>query len=115
MKIEVTLSREEEIKTDPTEREKLEKRLARVTEQIAEEEATQSRIETILSAKRKIEGMVLNSLTPEERALVDGMYLFFHGGCVDIIRSIPSSTDKGQGQRFIKTLSKAEEAEKAKG
>lgn len=109
MKIKVKLSGEDAIpETLPTELDKLEKRLARVNDQIAEEEAYQLRIETVLSAKRKIEGMVISSLTEEEKTAVNGMYLFFHGMCVDIVRNIPSSTDKGQGQQFIKQLEKAE-------
>lgn len=87
---------------------KLQRQLAKVTAEIAAEEATEARLAAVLSAKRKIENLVIGSLTDEERLAVNGMYLFFHSTCVDIVRKIPSSTDKGLGEKFIATMEKAE-------
>ncbi len=86
----------------------LEKQQARVAAEIAAEQEVVGRINLVLSAKEKLQQLVIDTLTPEELNAVHGMYLFLHGHCFDIVRKIPSSTDKGQGEKFTAVLEKVE-------
>ncbi len=87
---------------------KLERQRAKVAGEIALEQETVDRINRVASAKDKLQRLVFSTLTPEEVAAVNGMYLFLHGNCFDIVRKIPSATDKGQGEKFTAVLEKAE-------
>jgi len=93
----------------------LEERLAKVQAQIAQERGVERRQAVALSAYSKMRQAMRDCLTDEERQAVDGMYLFLHGGgslCVDLLRNVPSSTDKGQGKALEKVLAYGtEEAE----
>lgn len=83
---------------------KLEKTLSKVKKDIAEEERIEKRCALVQSAYAKLKRELGKSLTPEEYQAIEGIYLFLHGGCVDMIRHIPSSTDRGEGKRLEKDL-----------
>ena len=89
--------------------EALEKQLARVNGEIAQEMEVERRKELTLAAYSRLAKALRDALTPEERQAVDGMYLFLHrdaGGDlnVDLVRDVPSPTDRGQGEKLDKLL-----------
>ncbi len=86
----------------------LEKQLAKVRKDIAEQERLEKRWQLVYSAFTKLKREMFQTLTPEEREAMDGAYIFLHSGCVDLVRQIPSDTSKGEDQRLEKDLSTAE-------
>lgn len=86
----------------------LEKQLAKVRKDIAEQERLEKRWQLVYSAFTKLKREMFQTLTPEEREAIDGAYIFLHSGCVDLVRHIPSDTSKGEDQRLEKDLSTAE-------
>ncbi len=97
---------------DPTERAariaSLEKQLAKVRKDAEEQKKLEDWYALIQRANGKLVKLVRDTLTPEEWKAVDGAYLFIHGGCVDMVRSIPSSTSKGEDKQFVQRLDIAE-------
>ncbi|KKK83703.1 hypothetical protein LCGC14_2790710, partial [marine sediment metagenome] len=57
---------------------------------------------------------LMGCLTEEEAEAVSGMYLFLHidrpgsALCVDMVREMPSGTDKAQSNKLEKDLAQAE-------
>ncbi|MGD0794292.1 MAG: hypothetical protein ABR958_01685 [Dehalococcoidales bacterium] len=89
-------------KTDrPARIAELEKQLEKVRKDIAEQEKVENYWRTFNGAFAKLKAKLFKTLTPEERACMDGAYLFLHAGCVDLVRSLPSATDKGEGNQFL--------------
>lgn len=88
--------------------EALEKQLVKVKGEIAQEMEAERRKELVLAAYSRLAKALRDVLTPEECQAVDGMYLFLHraGGDlnVDLVRDVPSPTDKGQGEKLDKLL-----------
>ena len=89
--------------------EELQRQLEKVNGQIAEEMEVERRKEVALRAYEKLRTVLRDALTPEERQAVDGMYLFLHrdaGGDlnVDMVRNVPSATDRGQGAKLDAVL-----------
>ena len=87
---------------------KLEKQLAKVLKDIAEQERLERRWALVESAFAKLKREMGKTLTREERDAIDGVYIFLHGGCVDMVRHIPSATSKGEDKRLAKDLDTAE-------
>lgn len=94
--------------------EELEEQLEQVKAQIAIETEAERRRGVVMAAYGKLQQNIMDNLTPEERAAVSGMYLFLHvdhdGGAlhVDMVRNVPSATDKGQHEKLEKMMSRAE-------
>ena len=86
----------------------LEKQLAKVRKDITEQERLEKRYALVKSAYSKLCKELGKSLTREEYNAIDGIYLFLHGGCVDMVRHIPSATSGGEGKKLIKDLDTAE-------
>lgn len=92
----------------------LEKQLAKVQKDIAEEERVEKRCALIDSAYEKLRREMGKTLTREEYEAIDGAYLFLHSGCVDLVRHIPSATSKGEDKRLEKDLATGEALEELK-
>jgi len=88
--------------------EALHKQLAKVQKDIAEQERVEKRLALVKSAYAKLRRELGKTLTPEEYEAIDGIYLFVHSGCVDMIRDIPSATSKGEDKRLERDLDTAE-------
>ena len=86
----------------------LEKQLAKVRKDIAEQERLEKRWQLFEGACKKLSREMGKTLTREERDAIDGLYIFLHGGCVDFIRHIPSATDAGENKRLNRDLDTAE-------
>lgn len=86
----------------------LEKQLAKVRKDIAEQERLEKRWSLVASAFAKLKREMFQTLTDEERKAIDGAYIFLHSGCVDLVRHIPSDTSKGEDERLEKDLDNAE-------
>ena len=86
----------------------LEKQLAKVRKDIAEQERLEKRWATVKSAFAKLKREMGKTLTREEYDAIDGMYLFLHSGCVDMVRHIPSATDMGESKKLDRDLDMAE-------
>ena len=86
----------------------LEKQLAKVRKDIAEQERLEKRWQLFEGACKKLRREMGKTLTREERDAIDGIYIFLHGGCVDFIRHIPSATSTGEDKRLLKDLDTAE-------
>ena len=86
----------------------LEKQLAKVRKDIAEQERLERRWALFEGACEKLKREMGKTLTREERDAIDGIYIFLHGGCVDFVRHIPSATSKGEDGRLAKDLDTAE-------
>lgn len=86
----------------------LERQLAKVQKDIAEQERLEKRWATVKSAFAKLKREMGKTLTREEYDAIDGMYLFLHSGCVDMVRHIPSSTSRGEDTKLLKDLETAE-------
>lgn len=88
----------------------LEEQVARVREEIAEEEERERRVSLFVGAFDKLKKVLVGCLTEEERQAVNGMYLFLHidgAGTslnVDMVRNLPSATDKGQGPDLLRQI-----------
>ncbi len=88
--------------------EQLEKQLAKVKKDIAEQERLERRWALFEGACEKLRREMGKTLTREERNAIDGIYIFLHSGCVDFIRHIPSATSRGEDKRLEKDLDTAE-------
>jgi len=88
--------------------EALQKQLAKVQKDIAEQERIEKRLALVNSAFAKLKREMGKTLTPEEYQAIDGIYLFLHSGCVDMVRTIPSATSKGEDKRLESDLDTAQ-------
>jgi len=88
--------------------EALQKQLARVQKDIAEQERLEKRWSLVQSAFTKLKGELGKTLTSEEYQAIDGIYLFLHSGCVDMVRHVPSATSRGEDTRLERDLDMAE-------
>jgi vacuolar-type H+-ATPase subunit E/Vma4 len=88
--------------------EALQKQLARVQKDIAEQERLERRWTLVQSAFAKLKQELGKTLSPEEYQAIDGIYLFLHSGCVDMVRHVPSATSKGEDTRLERDLDMAE-------
>ena len=88
--------------------EALQKQLAKVKKDIAEQERLDKRWATIESAFAKLRRELGKTLTREEYDAMDGAYIFLHSGFVDLVRHLPSATSKGEDRSFLKDLDTAE-------
>ena len=86
----------------------LRKQLARVQKDIAEQERLEKRWATVHRAFAKLKREMGKTLTREEYTAIDGIYIFLHGGCVDMVRHIPSATSQGEDKKLLKDLDMAE-------
>ena len=86
----------------------LEKQLVKVHKDIAEQERLEKRWATVQSAFAKLKMEMGKTLTKEEYIAIDGIYLFLHSGCVDMVRHIPSATSGGEDKKLLKDLELAE-------
>ncbi len=82
----------------------LEKQLAKVRKDIAEQDRLEKKWRVFETACQKLRKEMGKTLTHEEYQAIDGLYIFLHGGCVDFIRHIPSATDKGENKRLNRDL-----------
>jgi len=82
----------------------LQKQLAKVQGQIAEEEKAERQVALVQSAFAKLKRELGKTLTSEEYQAIDGAYIFLHSGCVDLVRHVPSATDKGESKRLEQVL-----------
>ena len=82
----------------------LEKQLAKVRKDIAEQERLEKRWATLQTAFAKLRRELGKTLTPEEYNALDGAYIFLHGGCVDLVRHIPSATSRGEDRQLERDL-----------
>lgn len=87
---------------------KFEKELEKVQKDIAEQKKLEKRYAIVQSAFAKLKKELGKTLTEEERQAVDGIYLFLHSGCVDMVRSIPSATSRGEDVRLLSEMDMAE-------
>ncbi len=87
---------------------RLERDLAKTRENIVEARRVQNRSQLVQSAYARLRRNLFAGMTREERQAVDGMYLFMHGGNVDLVRNIPSGTDAGESLRLERDLTMAE-------
>ena len=103
--VAVRTAMEEGPNVDRQERvERLRKQLERVKGQIAEEEEFERRWQLVHSAFTKLKKELGKTLTREEYQAIDGAYIFLHSGSVDLVRHVPSPTDKGESKRLEKVL-----------
>jgi hypothetical protein len=82
----------------------LERELEKVRKDIAEQERLEKRWATIHMAFDKLKRELFHTLTPEEIEAIDGAYIFLHSGCVDLVRTVPSATSKGEDVALDKDL-----------
>jgi len=86
----------------------LHKQLAKVQKDIAEQERLEKRWATVHRAFAKLKREMGKTLTREEYEAIDGIYIFLHSGCVDMVRHIPSATSRGEDKRLERDLDMAE-------
>ncbi len=86
----------------------LEKQLAKVRKDIAEQERLAKRWKLVQTACNKLKREMGKTLTKEEYQAIDGIYIFLHSGCVDFVRQVPSATDKGENKSLNKDLGTVE-------
>ncbi len=86
----------------------LEKQLAKVRKDIAEQERLEKRWQLFEGACKKLRQEMGKTLTREEYQAIDGIYIFLHSGCVDFVRHIPSATSTGEDKRLEKDLDTVE-------
>ncbi len=86
----------------------LQKQLAKVQKDIAEQERLEKRWATVQRAFAKLKREMGKTLTREEYEAIDGIYIFLHSGCVDMVRHIPSATSRGEDKRLERDLDVAE-------
>ena len=84
------------------------KQLVKVQKDIAEQERLEKRWQIFMSATNKLQQEMGKTLTREEYQAIDGIYIFLHSGCVDIVRHIPSATSRGEDKQLEKDLDMAE-------
>lgn len=89
-------------------RAELEKQLAKVRQDIAEQERLEKRWRTFETATKKLRKEIGKTLTCEEYQAIDGIYIFLHSGCVDFVRDVPSATDRGENKALNKDLGTVE-------
>ena len=82
----------------------LEKQLAKVRKDIAEQERLEKRWQLFEGACKKLRKEMGKTLTSEEYQAIDGLYIFLHSGCVDFVRHVPDATDKGENKRLNQDL-----------
>ena len=82
----------------------LEKQLAKVRKDIAEQERLERRWQLFEGACQKLRQEMGKTLTREEYLAIDGIYIFLHGGCVDFIWHIPSATSRGEDRQLERDL-----------
>ena len=82
----------------------LEKQLDKVRKDIAEQERLERRWQLLETAFAKLRREIGKTLTAEEYTALDGAYIFLHGGCVDLLRHVPSATSMGEDKRLQKDL-----------
>jgi len=87
---------------------KLQKELVRCQADLVEAERVENRSQLVQSAYKKLRRELGKSLSPEEREAIDGIYLFLHGTNVDMIRQIPSGTDRGEHRKLERDLTMAD-------
>jgi len=88
--------------------EALQKQLAKVRKDIAEQERLEKRWATIESAFAKLKRELGKTLTSEEYEAMDGAYIFLHSGFVDLVRQLPSATSRGEDRALLNDLDTAE-------
>ena len=86
----------------------LEKQLAKVRKDIVEQERLEKRDALVKSAYAKLKLQIGKTLTSEEYDAIDGIYIFLHGGCLDMVRHLPSPTSKGEDTKLLQDLDMAE-------
>jgi len=86
----------------------LEKQLAKVRKDIAEQVRLEKRYATLERAFSKLRRELGKTLTNEEYQAMDGAYIFLHSGCIDLVRHLPSATSKGEDTKLLKDLDTAE-------
>jgi len=86
----------------------LQKQLAKVQKDIAKQERLEKRWATVQRAFAKLKREMGKTLTREEYEAIDGIYIFLHSGCVDMVRHIPSATSRGEDKRLERDLDMAE-------
>ena len=86
----------------------LQKQLAKVQKDIAEQERLEKRWATVQRAFAKLKREMGKTLTREEYEAIDGIYIFLHSGCVDMVRHNPSATSSGEDKRLERDLDMAE-------
>jgi hypothetical protein len=92
-------------KTDrPARIAELEKQLEKVRKDIVEQEKLEKHWRMFNRAFTKLKAELFQTLTPEEKECMDGAYLFLHGSSVDLVRYLPSATDKGEGKKFLEKV-----------
>jgi hypothetical protein len=82
----------------------LEKELKKVRESIAEQERLDKRYATVQRAFDKLKRELFKTLTREELDAIDGAYIFLHSGSVDLVRTVPSATSRGEDVALDKDL-----------
>lgn len=92
------------IKDKPARIAQLERELEKVRRDIAEQERLDKRWATVWRAFDKLKREIFRTLTPEEIGAIDGAYIFLHSGCVDLVRTVPSATSKGEDVALDKDL-----------
>ena len=86
----------------------LEKQLAKVRKDITHQERLEKRWATVQSSLAKLKREIGKTLTSEEYDAIDGIYIFIHSGCVDMVRHIPSATSRGEDNQLLKDLDTVE-------
>ena len=86
----------------------LQKQLVKVHKDIAEQERLEKRWATVQTAFAKLKRELGKTLTREEYQAIDGIYIFLHSGCVDMVRHIPAATSRGEDNRLERDLDMAE-------
>ena len=92
----------------------LEAQLAKVRKEIEREEELERHWQLLETAYNKLKKEMGKTLTREEYDAIDGAYIFLHSGCVDLVRHIPSNTDKGEGKRLEKVMDYGDKLAEAK-
>ena len=86
----------------------LEKQLAKVRQDIAEQDRLEKKWQVFETACKKLRKEMGKTLTREEYQAIDGLYIFLHSGCVDFVRHVPSLTDAGENKRLNRDLDTVE-------
>jgi hypothetical protein len=101
----------QQVKDRPAREAELERQLEKVRKDIAEQEKLEKWYATVQRAFAKLKREIGKTLTEEERTAIDGAYIFLHSGCVDMVRTIPSATSKGEDKRFLDKVDMGEALE----
>jgi len=86
----------------------LEKQLAKVNKDIAEQERLERRWQLLETAFKKLRRELGKTLTREEYNALDGAYIFLHSGCVDLLRHVPAATSRGEDKQLQRDLDMVE-------